>query len=141
MMALRRWTSTPDAAGDLLRISPRSGALRTGDACPPAKGTEVAAPAFGSGSARGALSVPRLVGAVGRPAGANNSGDGALGVGAPSDGSGADGAVTGGGWTGGGCWACWTAGSWMGRFESGSAARPGHPAHATAARANRPADF
>src|SRR3954469_12165950 len=59
LMALRRWTSTPEAEGDLLSSSPRSEALRTGDAWLPT-GTEAPVAATVLVSWRGALVVPRL---------------------------------------------------------------------------------
>src|SRR5262245_16449584 len=101
LSGLRRWTSTPAAAGDLFKSSPRSGALRTGAAWPPASGTEVAVPATVLVSARGAVVVPRLAADGGRPAGAATSGASGAGV-APESVGGAVPGVVGGGWVGGG---------------------------------------
>src|SRR5262245_37594167 len=59
LMALRRWTSTPEAEGDLLSSSPRSGALSTGDAWLP-MGTDTPVAATDCTSARGAREAPTL---------------------------------------------------------------------------------
>ena len=65
MIALRRWTSTPDAETDFDKSSPRSEELSTGEA-PPASGTDdpVADTLFTS--ARPDVSAPRLA-AGGKP--------------------------------------------------------------------------
>src|SRR4051812_44826767 len=59
MMALRRWTSTPEAAGDLLKSSLRSEEPDTGEAAP-ARATEDPPGLTEFVSARGAVLVPRL---------------------------------------------------------------------------------
>src|SRR4051812_31710204 len=60
MMALRRWTSTPEAAGDLLSSSLRSEEPATGEA-EPARATELPVGETEEVSARGATLVPRPI--------------------------------------------------------------------------------
>src|SRR5437763_854250 len=105
LTAFRRWTSTPTADGDLLSSSPRSGALRTGAAWPPARLTDAATGLTEFGSARLPTAAPRAAALAG---GVNGAGAvGLVSLGGATDGdvwSGEGGATDGGGCVDGGGW-------------------------------------
>src|SRR5437899_1320518 len=103
LTALRRWTSTPVAAGDLFKISPRSGALRVGEAWLAMGMVADGVTALTLPESRGAVDDPRL-----SPAGAVGGAVSAVGgVGA------SPGAVPGGSCADGG--SCWDGGTCLTR--------------------------
>src|SRR6476659_10877355 len=112
MTALRRWTSTPDADGDLLNSSPRSGALSTGAAAPLARLTDAPVGETEFSGARLAMALPSRAPRALTSDGATGAGAVGLGsVGGATDGPPGDGGATvaggcveDGGWTDAGGW-------------------------------------